>query len=57
MAEVAHIFICDRAYEDDLGQPCVIGMFDHIWARRFPVSHPHRVIAIQAQPSSTPQED
>ena len=47
MAEVAHVFTCDRAYEDDRGQPCVIGMFDHIWTPQFPVIHPHMVIAIQ----------
>ena len=47
MAEVSHVFICDRAYKDDRGQPCVIGMFDHIWAPQFPLSHPHIVIAIQ----------
>ena len=38
MAEVVHVFICDRAYEDDRGQPCVIGMFDHIWAPQFPLN-------------------
>ncbi len=47
MAEVAHIFICDRAYEDDRGQPCVIGMFDHIQSAAFPVSHPQMVVAVQ----------
>ena len=47
MAEVAHVFICDQAYEDDRGQPCVIGMFDYIRAPQFPLSHPHMVIAIQ----------
>ena len=47
MAEVAHVFICDRAYQDDRGQPCVIGMFDHIWAPDFPFRHPQMVIAIR----------
>ena len=47
MAEVAHIFICDRAYEDDRGQPCVIGMFDHIQSAAFPLSHPRMVVAVQ----------
>ena len=47
MEEVAPTFICDRAYEDHRGQPCVIGMFDHILAPRFPVGHPDMVIAIQ----------
>ena len=47
MAEVVHVFICDRAYEDDRGQPCVIGMFDHIWAPQFPLNHPHMAIAVQ----------
>ena len=47
MAEVAHVFICDRVYEDDRGQPCVIGMFDHIWAPQFPLNHPHMAIAVQ----------
>ena len=47
MAEVSHVFICDRAYEDDRGQPCVIGMFDHIWVPQFPFNHPHMAIAVQ----------
>ena len=47
MAEVAHVFICDRAYEDDRGQPCVIGMHDHIRSTEFPLSHTTMVIALQ----------
>ena len=47
MAEVAHVFICDRAYEDDRGQPCVVGMFDHIRPAGFPHSHPRMVVAVQ----------
>lgn len=47
MAEVAHVFICDRAYEDDRGQPCVIGMHDHIRSAAFPLSHRQMVIALQ----------
>ena len=47
MAEVAHVFICDRAYEDDRGQPCVIGMFDHIRSAAFPLKYPRIVVAVQ----------
>ena len=47
MAEVAHVFICDRAYEDDRGQPCVIGLHDHIRATEFPLTQRQMVIALQ----------
>ena len=47
MTEVAHLFICDRAYEDDRGQPCVIGMFDHIRSASFPHTQPQLVVAAQ----------
>lgn len=47
MAEVAHFFICDEAYEDDRGQPCVIGMYDHIRSASFPHRHPRMVVAAQ----------
>ena len=47
MAEVAHVFICERAYEDDHGLPSVIGMFDHLWAPAFPFARPEMVIALQ----------
>lgn len=47
MAEVAHVFICDRAYEDDRGQPCVIGLHDHISAADFPLSHAELVVGLQ----------
>ena len=47
MAEVAHVFICDRAYEDERGQPCLIGVHDHIRGTEFPLTHRQMVIALQ----------
>jgi len=47
VAEVAHVFTCDQAYEDDRGQPSVIGMFDHVRAAAFPFTQPRIVVAVQ----------
>ena len=47
MAEVAHLFTCDRAYEDDLGRPSMLGVFDHLWSTDFPFTQPRLVVAAQ----------
>lgn len=46
MAKVDWCHLCDHAFLDQAGKPCVIGIFTRIAAARVPVTHSHAAIAM-----------
>lgn len=54
MANVEYMHICDYAFPAQGGKPCIIGIFEIIWAAAFPATHPRMSIAIQLR--GTPHE-
>ena len=40
MAYVDYMHVCDYAFCAEGGKPCIIGIFNFIWAPTFPTNHP-----------------
>jgi multidrug efflux pump subunit AcrA (membrane-fusion protein) len=47
MATIEYLHVCDYAFADQGGKPCIIGIFDVINAGTFPATHPVMAIAIR----------
>jgi hypothetical protein len=54
MAEVEYMHICDYAFPGQGDKPCMIGVFDRIFASSFPAAQPYMSIAVQIH--GTPHE-
>lgn len=39
MVNLEWALCCDYAFQDKDNKPCMIGLFDRIWANEFPVTH------------------
>src|SRR2546425_5071704 len=47
MATVEYMHICDYAFVDQGGKPCIIGVYESIGASAFPATHPQLFLAVQ----------
>jgi hypothetical protein len=47
MATVEYLHVCDYAFADHSGKPCIIGIFDRIFAQHFPAQHPMMALAMR----------
>jgi hypothetical protein len=54
MATVEYLHICDYAFVDQAGKPCIVGIYDGINAGSFPATHPQLFLGIQFR--GTPHE-
>lgn len=54
MAECEWAVICDYAFLDARGKMCLIGIFDRIFAKTVPASHPQAALVVQLR--GKPQE-
>jgi hypothetical protein len=49
MAEVDYMHICDYAFPAEGGKPCIIGIFDRIFAPAFPATHVYMTVAVNVK--------
>jgi len=47
VAEVRWIHLCDYAFTDQSGKPCLVGIFSKIFAQRVPASHTKAALALE----------
>jgi uncharacterized protein DUF6941 len=47
MATIDYLHVCDYAFADQGGKPCIIGIFDVIHAVTFPAMHPMMAVAMR----------
>lgn len=49
MAGVSFLHVCERAYVDEQGRGCIIGIVDYFEAPTFPTVTPHMAVAFGVQ--------
>lgn len=49
MAECDWAHLCDHAFFDDGGKPCLIGVFRAVFADRVPATHPSAALAFRLE--------
>ncbi len=49
MATVQWAHLCDHAFYDEGGKPCLVGIFGHIHAPRVPAQHTHACLAFSVR--------
>lgn len=47
MVTIEYLHVCDYAFPAEGGKPCIIGIFDVIYAAAFPAAHPYMAIALR----------
>jgi hypothetical protein len=52
MTQIEYLHVCDYAFTAEGGKPCIIGIFDNIFAATFPATHPMMAIALRFRGSA-----